>query len=506
MPTKSKPKSYHSPILGIFTCDQNGNLTSDGTWTHAWDYQNRLSSSTDSTSTITYTYDHSGQRASLANNTTTTYYPSKNYNINSDNKETKHIMAGGALVATVQHSVSNTGTGTDPSCTPPPSGDWTVTTSCTFTGTAIAPASVIVNPGELLTLTPTSKLLIDLENHKLLVKHTGGVLIKQGATLRQVKAEDTSTEPVAMYIHTDHLGGTNVTTDESGAVSELVDYYPYGNQRISSGTNTSQRQYIGEHYDPETNLNYLNARYYKSPNGQFISQDPVFLAVGNSEQIKRLTKIEQNEVLKDPQMFNSYSYGRGNPIRYSDPDGKFIPQAVALGALYGGVANVAFQAYSDHQNNSSFNLGTYSYAFFSGVVTGAGAVFNPFVGAGLASSFSLGESVAKNGGQVTVEGGVQAITEGAVTGLTAGFLKGIPQVRGVQATKVLGGNYFSGAHGMRYAGEAALGLGLDVYSFDVQGIANSLIENISSITDTTQSQTSQNQSTAPTITSKKGKN
>jgi hypothetical protein len=93
MLTKPKPKSkpYFSPILGIFT------------------------------------YDHSGQRASLTNNTTTTYYPSKNYNIDTDEKETKHIFANDSLVATVHVQPSVLNTGTDPSCEPPQTGDWTIT-------------------------------------------------------------------------------------------------------------------------------------------------------------------------------------------------------------------------------------------------------------------------------------------------------------------------------------------------------------------------------------------
>ena len=33
-------------------------------------------------------------------------------------------------------------------------------------------------------------------------------------------------------IHTDHLGGTNVVTDQGGEVTEVTDYYPYGGLRI----------------------------------------------------------------------------------------------------------------------------------------------------------------------------------------------------------------------------------------------------------------------------------
>ncbi|MFA6023589.1 MAG: hypothetical protein WC781_05865 [Candidatus Pacearchaeota archaeon] len=38
------------------------------------------------------------------------------------------------------------------------------------------------------------------------------------------------------YIHTDNLGSTNVVSDNFGANVQLLDYYPFGNQRISSGT------------------------------------------------------------------------------------------------------------------------------------------------------------------------------------------------------------------------------------------------------------------------------
>lgn len=76
------------------------------------------------------------------------------------------------------------------SCLPPVSGDWTIEDSCTLTGTVKPPASVIVNAGQVLTLAPGSKLLIDLKNFKLSVKQTGGVLIKNTATLRQIKPSD----------------------------------------------------------------------------------------------------------------------------------------------------------------------------------------------------------------------------------------------------------------------------------------------------------------------------
>jgi YD repeat-containing protein len=65
---------------------------------------------------------------------------------------------------------------------------------------------------------------------------------------------DTGANATAQYIHTDHLGGTNVVTDSSGNIAELADYYPYGSSRLDEQTEgaAEQRKFIGEMYDPAT--------------------------------------------------------------------------------------------------------------------------------------------------------------------------------------------------------------------------------------------------------------
>ena len=44
------------------------------------------------------------------------------------------------------------------------------------------------------------------------------------------------------YIHPDHLGSTNVVTDENANLVQTLDYYPYGGTRISVATSTNEKR------------------------------------------------------------------------------------------------------------------------------------------------------------------------------------------------------------------------------------------------------------------------
>ena len=132
-----------------------------------------------------------------------------------------------------------------------------------------------------------------------------------------------STTATTTYLHPDHLGGTNVTTDEGGEVTQTLDYYPYGSQRIATGSFSEQRRFIGEEHDPDTEFSYLNARYYQGSRGQFMSQDPVFLALGDPQQSNNISQRQLAELLADPQSWNSYGYARGNPILLKDSTGRW---------------------------------------------------------------------------------------------------------------------------------------------------------------------------------------
>jgi RHS repeat-associated protein len=128
----------------------------------------------------------------------------------------------------------------------------------------------------------------------------------------------------AMYaVLTDHLGGANVVLDNTGAVSEVIDYYPYGSARLDekTGSFNERRKYIGQDYDGQTQLDYLNARYYDGSRGQFISEDPIFVALG-SPSAEQMAQQTLQDILSNPQQLNAYSYALDNPITIEDPSGK----------------------------------------------------------------------------------------------------------------------------------------------------------------------------------------
>jgi len=155
------------------------------------------------------------------------------------------------------------------------------------------------------------------------------------------------------YIHPDHLGSTNVVTNASGTVVQTLDYYPYGATRVSSnvGASDSARKFIGQFAD-QSNLDYLNARYYESTRGQFISQDPVFWEIGLSQDGKN--------ALSNPQALNSYGYANDNPITGKDPNGRCTVCA-GLEVGYSLFAQKAFDRFS----------GPSSLAVYGGDIVGA---------------------------------------------------------------------------------------------------------------------------------------
>jgi RHS repeat-associated protein len=256
-----------------YSYDNNGNLTSAGTSTFGWDYNNRMTQAVTQGSTSTYAYDYAGNRVSQVNGSSTTIYPNKYYSITSTTigantyaTTTAYVWNGDTLIATIDQALING----------------------SATGTA-----------------------------------------------------------ATRYIHPDHLGSTNIVTDESGNIVQDAETYPYGETRLNQTTypTNENRRFIGQFTDANS-LQYLNARYLNSQQGQFLSEDTIFLSV------------QQN--LTDPQSLNAYSYAEDNPAVKKDPSGRCaedgcVVEATALGAFVGGTVGTGYQYASDVTSNIQRN-------------------------------------------------------------------------------------------------------------------------------------------------------
>ncbi len=82
-------------------------------------------------------------------------------------------------------------------------------------------------------------------------------------------------------------------------------YYPYGASRYASGSTPTAYKFTGQRPDEATGLYFYNARYYDPALGRFTQPDTIVPAVGN------------------PQALNRYAYALNNPLRYTDPTGRF---------------------------------------------------------------------------------------------------------------------------------------------------------------------------------------
>ena len=112
---------------------------------------------------------------------------------------------------------------------------------------------------------------------------------------------------IIQYIHADVLGSAVVLTNALGEVVHQYEYEAFG--RIASDignlANETNYTFTNQEFDSESELYYCNARYYNPRLGRFISRDPVLGRDGDT-----LSR-------------NLYVYVKNNPLKYTDPTGKF---------------------------------------------------------------------------------------------------------------------------------------------------------------------------------------
>lgn len=89
-------------------------------------------------------------------------------------------------------------------------------------------------------------------------------------------ATNTNTAPVANYFFIDALGSVRVVLDVAGARVENHSFTPWGEKSpwlAAVQTLSESKGWIGERFDEDAGLQYLNARYYDPKLGLFLQRD-----------------------------------------------------------------------------------------------------------------------------------------------------------------------------------------------------------------------------------------
>lgn len=158
----------------------------------------------------------------------------------------------------------------------------------------------------------------------------------------------------------DQVGSISLLTDKAGGLTNSIEYRPFGSidEHLSSGEDNFRPKFTGKEYDAYTGLYYFGARYYDSDLGRFISPDPA------------------------AQFFSPYSYGDGDPLSGTDPDGNafgFI-MALVIGAIAGMYVGASLA-------NDSFNPGNWEWnsaKTWTGMISGAAAAVSVVASGGMA--------------------------------------------------------------------------------------------------------------------------
>ncbi len=144
-----------------------------------------------------------------------------------------------------------------------------------------------------------------------------------------VKLLNGTTSAAASYLHRDGLSSVRAITNAAGAKIEAALYKPFGEQSewlLPGNAAPETKGWIGERYDADAGLQYLNARYYDPELSLFLQPDWF-------------------EVTKKGVGTNRFSYSANDPINLSDPNGNCFWDACLVETIIAGTAFIGATTY-----------------------------------------------------------------------------------------------------------------------------------------------------------------
>jgi len=149
-----------------------------------------------------------------------------------------------------------------------------------------------------------------------------------------------------IFFFNDAQGSAVAAINESGELCWDEVYTPYGDKTINDdvvsitgcGIVGEERGFTGHTEDVNSDLVYMQQRYYDPSIGRFLSIDP--------------RKADPD----NPNTYNRYAYANNNPYKYTDPDGE-IPVLIWAGYVGVTAAITAYDSYRAYQNGGAAGLG-----------------------------------------------------------------------------------------------------------------------------------------------------
>ena len=177
-------------------------------------------------------------------------------------------------------------------------------------------------------------------------RHLGGAVytLKTDSGFQPLSGADANTRH---YLYQDHLGSTDVITNEAGEVIQSLSFDAWGQRRNEQDweailsqsqlkafdTDITNRGFTGHEQMDEVGLIHMNGRVYDPKLGRFLQADPFIQEADNT------------------QSYNRYSYVINNPLNATDPSGfifgkivKGISKLVANGGIIGNLLGKAVPA------------------------------------------------------------------------------------------------------------------------------------------------------------------
>jgi len=387
-----------------------------GGWSYGYDNLNRLTSATGASGTynqafgvsgigVTWTYDSFGNRKSQSSSSANIPSEAANYT-SSTNQFTTTSAAPGGVTYDNAGNITYDGVNTykydaeDRVCAVFSQVGGFTTYVYDGEGNRVAKGSIGSLSCSMTGFVVSNSYIYGAKNELLTQMNAGGVwdhsnVYAEGGLLATY--HDTNT-----YLEFNDWLGTKRAEVSAAGCLETWGNLGFGDDLSPVGNcpDAAPQHYTGKERDTESGLDYMEARYYGSSMGRFMSPDPI-LSSGHDD---------------DPQTWNKYAYARNNPLRYSDPTG--LDFSLGCGTNNGTTCQGGNTYYKDGNGNyqetlihsgANGSLSDQSGNSYTANVSGSGVTFSGNGGSNVAGTFVNGTAA------TTING------SGALSGFTFNF-------------------------------------------------------------------------------------